>query len=364
MHEYTSQMSKLGSEQNRSKSVAPQPQFENSITMRTVADLAGVSAMTVSRALKNDAPISQRTRERVLAAVKRVGYVPDISARVLASRRSGFIAALVPSLNNSNFAETVGGMSEIFDPAGLQMLLGDTEYSLTREESLLSAFLQRRPEAIILTGGFHSRRSRQLLLRAGIPSIEIWDLPKKPVGHVVGFSNREAGDRVVRYLHTRGRKRIGFIGSSGKEDTRGHERQLGYRQAIFELGLPTGRVVSVGKPAASMEHGADALNIMLQRWPDTDAIVCVSDLSAFGALAESQRRGIAVPGVLALVGFGDFEVARCSHPRLTTMAIDCREIGKRAAEIVLCSLDDRKHGKTMAPSRTVVSFHVVERETA
>jgi LacI family gluconate utilization system Gnt-I transcriptional repressor len=122
--------------------------------------------------------------------------------------------------------------------------------------------------------------------------------------------------------------------------------------------------VSVGKPAASMEHGADALNIMLQRWPDTDAIVCVSDLSAFGALAESQRRGIAVPGVLALVGFGDFEVARCSHPRLTTMAIDCREIGKRAAEIVLCSLDDRKHGKTMAPSRTVVSFHVVERETA
>jgi LacI family transcriptional regulator, gluconate utilization system Gnt-I transcriptional repressor len=157
MHEYTSQMSKLGSEQNRSKSVAPQPQFENSITMRTVADLAGVSAMTVSRALKNDAPISQRTRERVLAAVKRVGYVPDISARVLASRRSGFIAALVPSLNNSNFAETVGGMSEIFDPAGLQMLLGDTEYSLTREESLLSAFLQRRPEAIILTGGFHSR---------------------------------------------------------------------------------------------------------------------------------------------------------------------------------------------------------------
>lgn len=97
--------------------------------MQTVAEIAGVSAMTVSRALKSKAPILQETRERVLAAVKRVGYVPDLSARVFASRRSGFVAALVPSLNNSNFAETVRGMSEVFDPEGLHMLLGDTEYS-------------------------------------------------------------------------------------------------------------------------------------------------------------------------------------------------------------------------------------------
>jgi LacI family transcriptional regulator, gluconate utilization system Gnt-I transcriptional repressor len=345
-------MSKLSSERNKSKSVVPQPLSRNgSITMQTIADLAGVSAMTVSRALKNDAPISQRTRKRVLAAVERVGYVPDLSARVLASRRSGFIGTLVPSLNNSNFAETVGGMSEVFDPAGLQMLLGDTEYSLTREESLLLAFLQRRPEAIILTGGVHSKRSRQLLLRAGIPSVEIWELPKKPIGHVVGFSNREAGASIVRYLHGRGRKRIGFIGSSGKEDTRGHERQLGYRQAVYELGLPAGRVVSVGEPAASMEQGADA-------------IVCVSDLSAFGVLAEAQRRGIAIPGMLALAGFGDFEVARCSHPRLTTIAIDCHDIGRRAAEVVLCSLEERKRSKTLPPVCSIVSFQVVERETA
>jgi LacI family gluconate utilization system Gnt-I transcriptional repressor len=331
--------------------------------MQTVAEIAGVSAMTVSRALKNDAPISQRTRERVLAAVKRVGYVPDLSARVLASRRSGFIAALVPSLNNSNFAETVGGMSEVFDPAGLQMLLGDTEYSLSREESLLSAFLQRRPEAIIVTGGVHTARSRQLLMRARIPTVETWELPRKAIGHVVGFSNREAGATAVRYLHSRGRKRIGFIGSGGNGDARGHERRLGYQQAVCELSLPKGRVVLFGDPPASMSQGPEALDLMLTRWSDTDAIVCVSDLSAFGVLAECQRRGIEIPETLALVGFGDFEVARCSHPRLTTIAIDCRDIGRRAAEIVLCSLEERNRGKTMVPGCTTVGFHVVERET-
>jgi LacI family transcriptional regulator, gluconate utilization system Gnt-I transcriptional repressor len=332
--------------------------------MQTVAEIAGVSAMTVSRALKSEAPILQETRERVLAAVKRIGYVPDLNARVFASRRSGFVAALVPSLNNSNFAETVRGMSEVFDPEGLQMLLGDTEYSFSREESLLSAFLQRRPEAIILTGGVHTPRARQLLVRAGIPTVETWELPKKPLGYVVGFSNREAGASVVRYLHSRDRKRIGFIGSGGKGDARGHERRLGYQQAVHDLGLPKGRVVLFGEPPASMSQGAEALGLMLGEWPDTDAIVCVSDLSAFGVLAECQRRGIAIPARVALAGFGDFEVARCCHPRLTTIAIDCRDIGRRAAEIALRALEERKRGKTMAPKSTVVTFHVVERETA
>jgi LacI family transcriptional regulator, gluconate utilization system Gnt-I transcriptional repressor len=335
-----------------------------SITMRTIAEIAGVSAMTVSRALKSEASISRETRERVLTAVRRVGYVPDLNARVFASRRSGFVAALVPSLNNSNFAETVRGMSEIFDPAGLQMLLGDTEYSFAREESLLSAFLQRRPEAIILTGGVHTTRSRQLLLRAGIPTVEIWELPKKPLGHVVGVSNREAGASLVRYLHSRKRKGIGFIGSGGSGDARGHERRLGYQQAVHELGLPKGRVVLVGEPSASMSHGAEALDLMLLQWPDTDAIVCVSDLSAFGVLAECQRRGIAIPETLALAGFGDFEVARCCHPRLTTIAIDCSDIGRRAAEIVLDSLEERKRGVLVATKSRIVGFHVVERETA
>jgi LacI family gluconate utilization system Gnt-I transcriptional repressor len=332
-------------------------------TMRTAAQIAGVSAMTVSRALKSDASISEKTRERVLAAVNRVGYVPDASARMFASRRSGFIAALVPSLNNSNFAETVRGMSEVFDPAGLQMLLGDTEYSLSREESLLSAFLQRRPEAIILTGGVHTTRARQMLRHAGIPTVETWEIPKKPLGHIVGFSNREAGASMVRYLYSRGRERIGFIGSGGNGDTRGRERRLGYQQAVHELGLPKGRVVAVGEPPASISHGAEALDLMLRHWPDTDAIVCVSDLSAFGVLAECQRRGVEIPETLALAGFGDFEVARHCHPRLTTIAIDCRDIGRQAAKIALGALNARKRGETLASRSTILPFQVVERET-
>jgi LacI family gluconate utilization system Gnt-I transcriptional repressor len=335
-----------------------------SVTMQTIAEIAGVSAMTVSRALKSDALVSKETRDRVLAVVNRTGYVPDASGRVLASRRSGFVAALVPSLNNSNFAETVRGMSEVFDSVGLQMLLGDTEYMPSHEESLIATLLQRRPEAIILTGGVHTVRARQMLTRADIPIVETWEIPKQPLGHVVGFSNKEAGATMVRYLYNRGRRRIGFIGSSMNHDARGSERRVGFRQAVRELRLPAGRFVAVGKPSASMSQGAEALDLMLKQWPDTDAIVCVSDLSAFGVLAECQRRGIEVPGRLALAGFGDFEVARCCHPRMTTIAVDCGAIGRRAAEIALDALEARKRGEPLASRRTTVAFCVVERETA
>jgi LacI family gluconate utilization system Gnt-I transcriptional repressor len=334
------------------------------VTMQTLARMAGVSAMTVSRALKSDASISPETRDRILEIVSRVGYVPDATARMFATRRSGFVAALVPSLNNSNFADTVHGMSEVFDAAHLQMLLGDTEYSLQREEALIRAFLQRRPEAIILTGGAHSEGTRNLLENADIPIVETWDLPKEPLGDVVGLSNEDAGAAMVGYLYERGRRRIGFIGGKTSFDTRGTQRRAGFKRAARALRLPSDRIILAGKSPVSMEQGAEALTAMLARWPDVDAIVCVSDLSAFGVLAECQRRGIEVPGRIAIAGFGDFEVARCCHPRLTTIALDCADIGRKAAKAALAALDARNRNEPRNAETTQIAFRVVARETA
>jgi LacI family gluconate utilization system Gnt-I transcriptional repressor len=333
------------------------------VTMQTVARMAGVSAMTVSRALKNDGSVSKETRERVLSVVARVGYVPDVTARVFATGRSGFVAALVPSLNNSNFADTVRGMTEALDAAGLQMLLGDTEYSLKREEHLVTTFLQRRPEAIVLTGGVHSERTRDLLAHADIPVVETWDLPKRPLGDVVGFSNEEAGATMTRYLHERGRRRMGFIGGKTNFDTRGAERRAGFRRATEELGLTSERIILTGKPPVSMDQGAEALDAMLSRWPDVDAILCVSDLVAFGALSQCLRRGVEAPGRIAIAGFGDFDVARCCHPRITTIAVDCVAIGRAAAKAALAAIEARKAGEARKPETIVVPFSVVARET-
>jgi LacI family gluconate utilization system Gnt-I transcriptional repressor len=332
-------------------------------TMADVAELAGVSTMTVSRALKKGGSISEKTRRKIMNAVDELGYVLDQMAGTLSSKRSGFVVALVPSINSSNFADTARGITEAIENTGLQLLLGYTDYLIEKEERLVESMLTRRPEGIIVTGGRHADRTRRLLAAAGIPVIETWDIPEKPIEHVVGFSNAAATNALVHHLHALGYRNIGFVGGTSNRDTRGADRRLGYAQAIEQLGLPRGRVISFGKPPISMEQGGEAIVHLMSQWPDVDAAVCVSDLSAFGALMECHRRGWAVPGRIAIAGFGDFEVARCSFPRITTVSVDAFEIGRAAGDLLLRAIEANRQGRRIPPELMLMPFKVIQRES-
>ncbi|RVC63391.1 LacI family DNA-binding transcriptional regulator, partial [Mesorhizobium sp. M4B.F.Ca.ET.088.02.2.1] len=247
--------------------------------MADVAHRANVSTMTVSRAFKRDASVSADTRDRILQAAEELGYVFDSIAANLSSRRSGFVAVTIPSINNANFADTVRGMTEGLRDSGLEILLGFTDYNVEEEERLVGQLLQRRPEAIIVTGGRHTPRCRKMLANAGVPVVETWDLPSDPIGHVVGFSNAEAGRLMVDHLVARGYSRLGFIGGDTSRDTRGLDRRRGFVAALQDRGLDASRVIASGVPPISMREGAAAMVEMISRWPDTQAVMCVSDLS-------------------------------------------------------------------------------------
>jgi LacI family gluconate utilization system Gnt-I transcriptional repressor len=319
--------------------------------------------MTVSRALRDGASIASETREKIMKAVEDLGYVLDQSAGSLSSKRSGFVAALVPSLNNSNFADTARGLTDALQGSGLQLLLGYTDYSIEKEEELIESMLRRRPEAIVVTGGKHTARGRKLLEKAGIPVIETWDLPPKPVRHVVGFSNAEAAETLVKYLHAKGYRKIGFIGGTSNRDTRGADRRLGYERAMAALGLQDTRIISFGTPPISMKQGGEALARLVEQWPDVEAAICVSDLSAFGALTECQRRNWSVPKRIAIAGFGDFEISSCSHPTITTVGVKCYNIGRQAGELLLRAIEGERTQKPVAAETIVTDYEVIARES-
>ncbi|WP_159947558.1 LacI family DNA-binding transcriptional regulator [Rhizobium sp. 18065] len=311
-------------------------------TMADVARLAGVSPMTVSRAFKRDTSVSDATRSAILEAADTLGYVFDSTASNLRSQRTDFVAVTIPSINNANFADTVRGLSEGLKERGLQILLGYTDYDIQEEERLIEQLLRRRPEAIVVTGGRHTPRARRLLENAGIPVIETWDLPDEPVGHVVGFSNAAAVRSMVDHFVSLGTTRIAFIGGDADRDTRGTDRRAGFIAAMQAHGLDPNRLIAAGTPPISMREGADAMGRLLDTLPDTQAVICVSDLSAFGALTECQRRGVNVPGKIAVAGFGDYEIAGICVPSLTTINPLPREIGKQAAQLILDVLDGRQ----------------------
>jgi len=303
-------------------------------TMQDVARALGVSTMTVSRALRDGTSINAETREAVLRAADELGYVFDSTAANLRRQRTGFVAVLIPSIDNANFADTVGALSAALAAQQLQPLLGATAYDPRQEEALVEQMLRRRPEAIVVTGGRHTARCRRLLETAHIPVVEIWDNPAAPIGHIVGFSNARSAEIVVDHLAAQGFRRIAFLGGDAAGDARGRQRREGFVAAMRRHGLEPSRRVATGTPPVSMRSGALAMCDLLARFPDTEAVACVSDLAAFGALSECQRRGIRVPGAIAIAGFGNFEIAESCVPALTTVDPAPRQIGRAAAAIV------------------------------
>lgn len=304
------------------------------VKMIDVARAANVSPMTVSRAFRVDASIDAKTRAKVMKAAEKLGYVFNEPASNLRSNRSGFVAVTVPTINNPNFAETVDQLSLHLGQSGLQVLLGYDRYDVAEEELRVEQLLRRKPEAIVVSGGRHSDRTRNLLQGSGIPIVETWDLPKNPLGHVVGFSNAKAMGLVVAHLADRGAKKVAFIGGDFSPDTRGAERRRGYVQAMERHGLTPDILVPIGGPT-SVASGAAAMAHLLDTQRDLDAVVCVFDYAAFGALAECQRRGVQIPHDIMLASFGAIDVATLACPSITTIDPHAAEIGKRAGGLIV-----------------------------
>jgi LacI family gluconate utilization system Gnt-I transcriptional repressor len=270
----------------------------------------------------------------VQEAASRLGYVYDSTAQAFRAQRSGFLALTLPSINNANFAATHTALTASLAGSGLQILLGITDYDVDEEERLVRQLLARRPEALILTGGSHTDQTRHLLNAIDIPVVELWDMPGDPIQHVVGCSNAKAMAMVVAHLAQTGRRKLAFLGASDSSDRRGHARRIGAIEAAQSLGLPEVVQINTGAAPATMTSATAALERSADLIQGLDALVCVSDPVAFGAIMAMQKMGLKVPEDIAVTGFGDFEIARIFNPNITTVHVGAAEIGSETGALV------------------------------
>lgn len=307
-------------------------------TLADVAQIAGVSAITVSRALNSPDIVSLATLEAVRSAVKQVNYVPNLVAGGLASNRSNLVVAIVPTVASPMFAGTIEALEETLGRAGFQLMIGVSGYSLEKEDRLLQTVLSRRPAGVVLTGTLHSADVRARLLATKVPVVETWDLTPDPIGLVVGFSAENIGRDVARHLRDRGYRRPAIL--SG-DDRRAVVRARGFRDEALRLGLPEPLLHTVPAPT-SVGHGRAGLSELLKREPRIDAIACSSDTLALGVLLEAQARALAVPRKLGVMGFGDLNFAATAHPPLSTVAIDGAAMGRHAASFLIARSTGRR----------------------
>jgi len=326
----------------------------------TIADVAGraqVSPMTVSRALKNPAQVLPEARARVEAAVAALGYVPSHAARTLASSRSRVVAVLVPSLSNEVFVDTLAGIQDCLGSAGYQFLIGNTNYSADKQAELVSSYLTHAPDGFLVTGIDRSATIRQRLAAARVPVVHMYDLGRAPGEWSVGFSQQRAGFALARYLLERGYRQPGFIGA--QLDPRTMHRRAGFRRALREAGRDPDVEILTGEPS-SVGLGSRLLARMLEYAPACDAIFCCNDDLALGALFECQRRGIPVPGRVAIAGFNDLSPSAWATPSLTTITTPRYQIGFEAARQLLQILD----GHPPERNHIDLGFELTPRESA
>ncbi|HUK64860.1 MAG TPA: LacI family DNA-binding transcriptional regulator, partial [Dongiaceae bacterium] len=310
-------------------------------TVKDVARLARVSAITVSRALNSPESLSAETMKRVRRAIERTGYVPNLLAGGLRSARSKLVAAVVPTVAGPVFLDTIQALTDALDEHGYQLLLGQSGYRTSREDALLDAVIGRRPVGMVLTGMAHSAQGRRRLLAAGIPIVETWDLAPEPIDMAVGFDHERIGEAVCRHFHERGRRHVALV--SG-DDERAHRRAAGFMRAAKKLGLGAQVPVHWIPAPTTLAAGREGLAQLLARAPRIDGIWGSSDLVALGVLTEAHQRGIAVPRDLAVVGFGDLQFAAGVVPSLTSVRVDGARIGRTAARMII----DRAEGRHVA----------------
>lgn len=309
------------------------------VTMKKVAELAGVSITTVSHVLNETRKVAPKTKERVLAAVESTGYTGDAIARSLVTGGTRSLGVALSLVTNPYFAELLAAVESEVTASGYTLLLMDTHDEVDTERTVVRALRSRRVDGMLLTPS-STRRTSVLpdLVELGVPTVLVDRLPEQRMLDQVGPENVQASSKLVEHLASHGHTRIGMI-SGAAELTTSQERVLGYRLGLGRAGLAWEPELAVS--GGSSQAGAgDALRGLLELDAPPTAVLTGSNVITTGALHAAHRLGTRLGSDLALAAYDDLDWAELHDPPLTTMAQPVEEIGRTAVRMLLGRLAD------------------------
>lgn len=307
-----------------------------------VAKVAGCSSATVSRVLNAPASVKEDIRRRVEIAVQDLGYMRNGAARALRSRRTHIIGTVIPTLNNAIYAQLVGALQDTLGRQGYSLLVTASEFSLDQELVQVRLLVERGVEGLVLVGNLHRPALFNLLDGQGLPYVTTYTYSPKSGHPSVGFDNAAAMARIVDFLLDLGHRDFAMVSGIRQDNDRVTERVQGAVAALAARGIALNPDRIVEEPY-SIQGGRAALRRILDSGVRPTALICGSDVLAFGALIECASRGIQVPKDMSISGFDDLEFAAFLNPPLTTLAVPAVEMGRRAGEYIMARLRGRPH---------------------
>ena len=330
------------------------------VKLEEVAELAGVSTATVSRAFNKPEKVSETVRSRVMEAANVLNWIPNAAGRALASSRTHIVGAIIPTLDNEIFAHQISGMQSVFAERGFTLFLGCSNYDPTEGLKQVQAMLARGVEAIAIVGENHPLELFEALRSRKVPYVLTYSFRQGSPHPLIGFDNQAAFTEIVEHLLSLGHKRFAAIFQPNANNDRVEARLNGIHAALTEAGMrmETGDVL-IG--ASTMEFGAKSFRQLMTRPVHLrpTAIICGNDNIALGALSAAKEMNLSAPKDFSITGFDDLTISSRLSPHLTTMSVDNQEIGVLAANELLSAIS----GEAAMPRSIQVKAYLKIRES-
>jgi LacI family transcriptional regulator len=304
------------------------------VTLVDVARDAGVSRATASLVLRGSDLVADETRERVLASMRRLGYIYHRGAANLRTQRSNTVGLIVPDVTNPFFAEMTVGVEERLDQAQHVVLLGNSAETLNKQERLLAMMQEYRADGVLLCPANGTPAQTIIQLRqARLPFVLFTRYVDGVETDYVGADNLRGAELATEHLIGLGHQRIAFVGGPANSSAR-HDRLQGYRKALVSHGLPIDPALQLTS-STTREGGHHGIHTLLEVADPPTAVLCYNDIVAFGVMLGLQASGYTPGHDVAVIGFDDIAEAGLWQPALTTVALSPRQIGEEAARLLL-----------------------------
>jgi LacI family repressor for deo operon, udp, cdd, tsx, nupC, and nupG len=305
-------------------------------TISDVARWAGTSTATVSRALAAPEKVTETTRNLVIKAVRKTGYVPNLAARNLRTNKTRTILAVLPDFSNVFFSRILRGISDTLVAKGYSLIIADTRNNAAREAQYADFVRAGRVDGVLLLNGRSILTGRKGHAST-IPTVSLCErIPGSRFPHVE-TDNRAAARAMTAYLASLGHRRIGYL-RGPMTNVLEHERFAGYQDALRDAGLKFEPALIVSGDF-TLESGEDAAQAYLAASRLPDAIFACNDEMAMGLIRGLTAADIVVPRDISVAGFDDIEFAEAYNPPLTTVRQARRDIGERAADLLLLLIE-------------------------
>ncbi|MDG4798000.1 LacI family DNA-binding transcriptional regulator [Micromonospora sp. WMMD1082] len=330
------------------------------VSLKDIAERAGVSLATVSNVVNGYRPVGERTRQRVQRAIDELGYTPNLSARHLRRGRTGLIALAIPELTNPYFAELAEIAIREAGSLGYTLVMENTAGAYDAELSLLNGAQRHVIDGLVFSP-VRIGRDEVLARTSDTPLVLIGEgVHDVPYDHIA-IDNVAASRLAVRHLLALGRRRVAFIGARlGDESQAAHLRLRGYREALTEAGLPYRPELVAVTARFGRRDGVRAMRDLLDLDEPPDAVFGYNDLIAIGAVRAAREAGRDVPGEVAVVGIDDIEESRFGTPTLTTIAPDKEQIAHLAVRRLIARIEGAQVAGPLTPA---TPFRLVTRES-